>query len=87
MKQSKEVMVLEPQQGKYTQFAKDSAKAVVIATALAGTQAYAADFDLSGLTTSMNEVKTAVLGVIAVAVTIGVAIVGWRWAKKGLFSI
>lgn len=54
--------------------------------ALSSAQAQAA-LDLSELTTQMEGVKTAVTAVIAVALTIGVAIVGWRWVKRALFSV
>lgn len=51
------------------------------------TPAHAATLDLSGLTTELEGIKTAVVGVFATALLIGVAIVGWRWAKRALFSI
>lgn len=55
--------------------------------ALVATASANAALDLSALTTEMQSVETAVAGVIAVAITIGIAIVGWRWAKRGLFSV
>lgn len=62
--------------------------AVGTAMMTVATNAHAAGtLDLTALTTELTSVKTAVLGVIAVAVTIGIAIVGWRWAKRALFSV
>lgn len=54
-----------------------------------GNSAHAAGegLDLSGLTSQLQNVQTSVVGVVAVAVTIGVVIVGWRWAKRALFSL
>lgn len=68
-------------------FARVIAPATAIGVlALSSAPAQAA-LDLSELTTQMEGVKTAVTSVVAVALTIGVAIVGWRWVKRALFSV
>lgn len=54
---------------------------------MVSTPVHAATLDLSGLNTELEGIKTAVVGVFATALLIGVAIVGWRWAKRALFSI
>lgn len=86
--QNKSVILAETETKKPSKF-KTLATAMgtgAMAMALT-TPAHAAILDLSELTTEMESIKTAILGVIAVAVAIGIAIVGWRWAKRGLFSI
>lgn len=60
---------------------------VLGSVAVMATSANAAVLDLSSLNTELEGVKTAVVGVIAVAITIGIAIVGWKWAKRALFSV
>lgn len=60
---------------------------VLGSVAVMATSANAATLDLSSLTTELESVQTAVVGVIAVAITIGIAIVGWKWAKRALFSV
>ncbi|OOR88740.1 major capsid protein [Moraxella bovis] len=60
---------------------------VLGSVAVMATSANAATLDLSSLTTELQGVQTAVVGVVAVAITIGIAIVGWKWAKRALFSV
>ncbi|OPH39505.1 major capsid protein [Moraxella lacunata] len=60
---------------------------VLGSVAVMATSANAATLDLSSLTTELQSVQTAVVGVVAVAITIGIAIVGWKWAKRALFSV
>lgn len=60
---------------------------LVASAIIASNTASAAVLDFSELTSELDGVKVAVVGVIAVALTIGIAIVGWRWAKRALFSV
>lgn len=43
--------------------------------------------DLSGLTAQFTSLGTAVKGVIAVAMTVAILVVGWRWIKRAVFSL
>lgn len=78
------VAVKQEKTGFFTRAIASSTAISVLA--LSSAQAQAA-LDLSELTTQMEGVKTTVTAVIAVALTIGVAIVGWRWVKRALFSV
>ena len=60
---------------------------VLFSVAVMATSANAATLDLSPLPAELQSVQTAVVGVVAVAITIGIAIVGWKWAKRALFSV
>lgn len=82
------VQVEEVENQKPSFFKKAIGTATAVTTlAVVTTPAHAAILDLSELTTEMTSIKTAIIGVIAVAVAIGIAVIGWRWAKRALFSI
>lgn len=53
--------------------------------AMTTTQAYAIDFE--PLKTAFTELQTAVTAVIAIALTVTISIVGWRWVKRVAFGI
>lgn len=56
------------------------------ASALVTVPAQAA-IDFSGITQQFTELKTGIEGVIALAIAVAIVIVGWRWVKRGIFSI
>lgn len=57
-----------------------------VATALIASSANAA-IDLTKLTEQFTQLETAVSSVIAVALTIAIVVIGWRWIKRAIFSI
>lgn len=75
------------EQNRFARYLPTAAVGTAMMTVATNAHANGGGLDLTALTTELTSVKTAVLGVIAVAVTIGVAIVGWRWAKRALFSV
>lgn len=82
--QSNNVAVIEqPEKGKFDRFVSYGV-ATVGSVALA-VPAYAVDFE--PLKAEFTGLQTAVTGVIAIALSVTIAIVGWKWVKRVAFSV